>query len=232
LLKEATIDGASQNELLSVLDDRRIDSLYSRFLARCTKNPTQEAQARRLLQIIIAATRPMTVTELDYALSIQTSDKSLSDLKPNLHPSPQNYIRQLCGHFIRCKSGNAYFIHQTARSFLLQHELAMDDTNTSPGPFWHSINPTAAQALLGEICLRYLYFAEFTIIPDEFSDNPWSDSITKERFCSLHPFFLYAASYWQLNVYQSGSDRTSHIEKRAWALQHTKPTLLDLVLCC
>jgi len=60
-----------------VLDDRRIDSLYSRFLAQCTKNPTQEAQARRLLQIIIAATRPMTVTELDYALSVQASDKSL-----------------------------------------------------------------------------------------------------------------------------------------------------------
>jgi hypothetical protein len=95
LLREATIDGASRNELLNVLDDRRIDSLYSRFLARCTKDPTQEAQARRLLQIIIAATRPMTVTELDYALSIQAGDKSVSDLKPKLHPSPENYIRRL-----------------------------------------------------------------------------------------------------------------------------------------
>jgi hypothetical protein len=52
-----------------------------------------------------------------------------------------------------------------------------------------------AHALLGEVCLRYLFFVDFEIVPEEFGDNPWGDNTTKDRFCSSHPFFLYAASY-------------------------------------
>jgi tetratricopeptide (TPR) repeat protein len=116
------------------------------------------------------------------------------------------------------------FCASDCQKLLLKQELATNNTRTCPslGPFWHSIISTAAHALVGEICLRYLFFVDFEIVPEEFGDNPWGDNITKDRFCSSHPFFLYGASYWQLHVYQSGSDRTCLMEEKAWLLCDTR----------
>ena len=100
LLREATEYGASESELLAVLDDRSINSLYAKFLSRCLRKPGVELRAKLLFQIIVAAARPLTLSELDVAIGLQVSDRSLEDLRPNLHKSPENYFRQLCGHFI------------------------------------------------------------------------------------------------------------------------------------
>ena len=222
LLRDATEYGASENELLAVLDDRSIDSLYAKFLARCLRKPGVESRAKVLLQIIVAATRPLTLSELDVAICLQVSDKSLEDLQPNLHSSPENYFRQLCGHFIRCRNGNVYLVHQTARTFLLCQDLEQDVSQTLYGPLWHYIRPTAAQALLGDICSRYLFLTDFKSVPDAFGSNPWADAKTRERFCSSHPFLLYAASHWQYHFRLSGDSLTSAMALNAWTLCDTR----------
>jgi len=174
LLKEATEYGASENESLAVLDDRSIDSLYAKFLSRCLRKPGVESRAKLLLQIIVAAAPVRSLCpNWTSLLALQVSDRSLEDLRPNLHRPPENYFRQLCGHFIRCRNGNVYLVHQTARTFLLRQDLEQNVSQTLYGPLWRFIRPTAAQDLLGDICSRYLFLTDFESIPDPFGSNPW-----------------------------------------------------------
>jgi hypothetical protein len=50
---------------------------------------------------------------------------NLSDLKSALHKPCSSHLRQICGHFLRIRSGKVYLVHQTAREFLLSKGVAM-----------------------------------------------------------------------------------------------------------
>lgn len=72
-MKDATEDGASQHELKAILDDRSIDSIYTTLMDQSTQHPETERKARVLLQIIIAAPRPISLIEMDIAISLRRS---------------------------------------------------------------------------------------------------------------------------------------------------------------
>jgi hypothetical protein len=45
--------------------------------------------------------------------------KSLKELKGKLHKSFKNYLRLLCGHFLRIQRRTIYLVHQTTKKYLL-----------------------------------------------------------------------------------------------------------------
>ncbi|KAK9774282.1 putative Ankyrin repeat protein [Seiridium cardinale] len=129
LLKERAEGGASQRELDMILRSRGVYTIYSVLLA----SKADHTKVRKLLNIILAALEPLTVEELNIALAIQpdhqTFEKSTKPRRPGLktfahierelfYPA-ENYIKTLCGHFVRIIHGKVYLVHQTAREFLL-----------------------------------------------------------------------------------------------------------------
>jgi hypothetical protein len=193
LIQERAEAGASRRELEAILQSRNIDNVYAGLL----NGKGSPVQARKLLSIILAATRPLTLGELNVALAIKpdhdTFQNSLEARKPGFgtfekleldlrHPF-ENYLKSLCGHFLRVIRGKVYFVHETARQFLLREErrgpakpihkepqkkillaAAHPDGSNPKGDenqayvFQHSFDLRLSHALLLELCCTYLYF--------------------------------------------------------------------------
>lgn len=139
LVKERAEAGASRRELEDILHSRDIDTVYAGLLA----GRTDKTQARKLLSLVLAATRPLSVEELSIALAIKPefdtfekaagrrkpTDYSFSDIEDDLVYPFENHIKALCGHFIRVIRNKIYLVHETARDFLLETQEATMNEN-------------------------------------------------------------------------------------------------------
>lgn len=81
--------------------------------------------ARVLLQLIVAATRPLSLQEVNIALTLATqkpSYKSYEALDQDLWPQKnfKSIVRNICGLFVSIHDGKVSLIHQTAREFLVR----------------------------------------------------------------------------------------------------------------
>lgn len=163
LLKDALERGASRRELMEILKTKDIYTIYQRLL-HSSADPTA---AKTMLQIVVAAGRPLTIDEMNnvfaiHASAMLTAEGTLSDLKSELKHPFENYVKSLCGHFLRVIRSTIYLVHQTAREFLLtkppdpSYGKDFLISNSQLGPWQHSIDLPEAHILLLEICIAFL----------------------------------------------------------------------------
>ncbi|XWW98067.1 hypothetical protein V2A60_006063 [Cordyceps javanica] len=128
LLKERAEEGASRRELEEILYSRDIDAIYTVLLD--ANKGQKKARKKKMLSVILAATRPLTIEEMSIALainpahdtfteSISPSRRTFDHVEYELVYPFENHIKSLCGNFIRVIRGKIYLVHQTAREFLL-----------------------------------------------------------------------------------------------------------------
>lgn len=129
LLAEKVETGVSRRELHSILDNRDIDKLYSDLLVM----RPDVAKARKVLSILLAAVRPLTVAQMSIALAVEPDHDILrpanhprrpdystfQDLEDNLVYPFETHLKFICGNFIRIIQNKVYLVHETAREFLL-----------------------------------------------------------------------------------------------------------------
>jgi len=131
LLQEKVEAGASKRELDAVLKTRDIYSIYSQLL----ESKPNHKRARKLLSIILAAARALTLDEISVALAVvpandilrQRREKipleagtlTLDEVEDDMPRPFENHIKSLCGHFVRIIRNKVYLVHETAREFLL-----------------------------------------------------------------------------------------------------------------
>lgn len=128
LIRERAEAGASRRELRAILQSRDIDSVYAGILA----GRSYGWKARKLLSIVLGATRPLSIVELSIALAIKPEvdcldpggqrrpgEYSFTDVEDSLVYPFDNHIVALCGNFVRIIRDKVYLVHETAREFLL-----------------------------------------------------------------------------------------------------------------
>ncbi|KAK4182866.1 ankyrin repeat protein [Podospora australis] len=130
LLEEKVEAGASRRELDDVLNTREIFDIYTRLLESRSNSP----RARKMLSIILAATRALTLDEISVALAVPPQNQSLlnqsrsplqagtlsmTDIEYDMVLPAENHVKSLCGHFVRIIREKVYLVHETAREFLL-----------------------------------------------------------------------------------------------------------------
>lgn len=156
---------------------------YERILSKSKKDP----MVRRALSIILAANRPLTLSEMNIALNVHKTSRSIYDLDVEDDEDFRSRLRTWCGLFVSVHHDKVYFLHQTAREFLLAH--AATPPNVTLEPRWrHSITSQSAHNVLTEICVVYLDFLNDETLPDFDTEN----------FSNLETFgFLdYSARNW------------------------------------
>jgi hypothetical protein len=119
-LREDAENGASEMELIAALGDNSIYALYTKFLDQCVEQCRNLSLVRCFLQILVAAARPLSLGEMDHALSICAAHKSTKDLAPYLHPARESFLKRLGGSVVTFWGNKVRLIHQTACEFLLQ----------------------------------------------------------------------------------------------------------------
>ncbi|OGE46891.1 hypothetical protein PENARI_c093G03713 [Penicillium arizonense] len=153
-----------------------VDEAYEKILSRV---PSRQVDiARKILQIIVAARRPLTTAEMAMALGIATSPQAQTAAKAGLESSQiDKKLRRLCGLFVFINNSKIYLIHQTAREFLVKK------SSSNSVNYLYSWTLTDTEDQMAVICLRYLLMEDL----DQDHDDPCSN---------IRSFLDYSALYW------------------------------------
>ncbi|KAK2599185.1 hypothetical protein QQS21_005376 [Conoideocrella luteorostrata] len=120
-------------------------------------NMNRRLAVRKILSIILAASRPLTVSEMNVAANVDGTVQSFKDIDLEEDEDFELRIRSWCGLFISVHHGKIYFLHQTAREFLLKELSPSSSAVLSSEPRWHkSITARQAHTVLAEVCVYYL----------------------------------------------------------------------------
>ncbi|KAH7231086.1 hypothetical protein BKA59DRAFT_322137 [Fusarium tricinctum] len=137
---------------------RSINEAYEQILNKSKEDP----MVRKALTIILVASRPLTLSEMNVAVNIGYTSQSIHDLDLEEDKDFKTRLRSWCGLFVSINQGNIYFIHQTAREFLLA-DLASPITFSLELHWHHSITTRHAHAVLAELCVLYLNFFNLNV---------------------------------------------------------------------
>lgn len=165
---------------------RSVEDAYDKILSKSRDSK----HTLKLLQLVVAAARPLHVREIAVALAINEAQnrRTYADIMADVanETQLQQQIRDLCGLFVIIVGGRLYLLHQTAKEFLVS-----TCSQVATGLEWrHSINLDTANASLARVCLMFLL-----LLPKPASQEEHiSGSLTKA--CQDFVFLEYAATYW------------------------------------
>jgi ankyrin repeat protein len=163
-----------------------VNDAYEEILNKCHNHQL----TRKALAIILAARRPLTLSEMNIAMNVQDNHRSFYDLDLEEDDDFKSTLRSWCGLFISVHHGKVYFLHQTAREFLLAD---LSSTTVQLETRWHqSIGTHNAHAVLAEQCVFYLNLFNFaksghdsgnnnTTLLD-YSAKNWADHFHEAKF--------------------------------------------------
>jgi len=191
-----------------------VDDAYTTILE---KSPNK-LLAKKLLHIVVAAKRPLTLGEMNIAMNVGDESRSYYDLGLESEDRFKITIRNLCGLFVSVIESKIYLLHQTAKEFLItKSNAATSHTDVQPQlGFWkHSLEPGKSNSILAEACISYLLFSVFEEAPlivykeneedeneeDENEEDENEEDENEEdervmRYCEEHKFLRYSSLYW------------------------------------
>lgn len=156
-----------------------VEEAYDAILSRVKEGDKKTVQ--KLLHIIVAAIRPLTLREMNIALAIEDHNLGYEDLDIENEMRFETSTKQICGLFVSVIDQKVYLIHQTARSYL----IAKNEMLT--GRWKHSLLPAESDLVMAKTCIAYLMFDVF------------SSTIDHKTATSAHSYLDYAASFWAMH---------------------------------
>ncbi|OQE43655.1 hypothetical protein PENCOP_c003G00554 [Penicillium coprophilum] len=140
LVLEELLRCHSRKEIHQILENvpRGMELLYKRTLDSMSQARHGKELAKTILMWAACGIRPLTISELDGALSLDIHDS---------FPRLEESITALCGQLVVVdKYGRVKMVHETAREFLVAGELDSE----------FSIEETRAHTRMAHVCLIYL----------------------------------------------------------------------------
>ena len=186
--------GHAMDQLLEAI--QRIPPSVDKAYERILQKSSDRGKARRLLHIVCGAARPLTLIEMNRALSIH-DDGRLAKLTPS--QSFAGIVRGLCGLFISIRNEKIYLIHQTAKEFLISENVTgeFDRSIDSSNETWkHSLGPTESNLILAKICISYLLspiFESDLLVIDYDNEEPKK---AVNRYIDEYDLLDYSANHW------------------------------------
>ncbi|KAH8695748.1 ankyrin repeat-containing domain protein [Phaeosphaeriaceae sp. PMI808] len=173
-----------------------IDEAYSRILSKSRNSD----KARKILHIIVAAARPLTLREMALALDLQGSHRSYGDLDLDLELGADDRfrekVREICGLFLTIIDSRLYLLHQTAKEFLVQSDTANSSEGVHMDLKWkHSLRPQESHRILTEICIWYLLL-------EDFENSPLGEDRSLSQYVEDYIFLDYSAKHWAAHFCQ------------------------------
>ncbi|KAJ5999891.1 hypothetical protein N7481_000300 [Penicillium waksmanii] len=179
-----------------------VNAAYNKILSRI---PFEQVDTvRKILQIVVAARRPLTIREMAMALGIAICPQSRTAADAEIDPVHLDQkLRRLCGLFVFTNNSKIYLVHQTAREFLIRNELSHPPISA------YSCNLEDTEEQMAQICLRYLSM-------DVLENNEEKTNVDTQSFLN------YSAIYWADHV--RSMSQTADREVDDLVLQLYNPT--------
>ncbi|KAL8724506.1 MAG: hypothetical protein Q9181_006794 [Wetmoreana brouardii] len=189
----------TQDDIAGIANNlpENVDEAYTAILE---KSPNKY-RARKLLHIILAAVRPLTLQEAIEALVIEEWHQWYNDLDLWQLSEASDKIKNMCGLFVSVVDSKIYLIHQTAREFLLREEDGDPSSlsrDSSLGNWKKSFSITEANVQMAKACIWYLELHDFAISKLEDTDDvdEYIDDFTSLSYAAVNwaAHFTYAKS--------------------------------------
>jgi hypothetical protein len=131
-----------------------VNAAYEKILSRVPFK--QVKTVRKILQMIVAARRPLSTQEMAIGLDLAFHPQSLP-AKEKLDPTDLGIkLRRLCGLFVFIKNSRIYLIHQTAREFLISKRNGRPESTK----WQQSVNLQEANLAFSQVCMTCLQHCE------------------------------------------------------------------------
>lgn len=118
-----------------------VDAAYEKVLLQ---TPSR-SQTSAILHIIIAATRPLTLKEMQIASVVNLECRNMEDLDLEKEKDFKLRLRKECGLFVTVQDQRVYLIHQTAKEFLVSKDIRQEPT--TPAGAHHSVRDYGLEEL-------------------------------------------------------------------------------------
>ena len=173
---------------------------YEKILKKCEDGQS----ANKIFKILLAAGRTLTIEEMQLAFEIDETSVSLSDIDLEGVNQFARRLRDICGLFISIHIGKVYFIHQTARQFLLRSQGtgSNHETCSYENIFAHSISVREAHLMLAQQCISYIKLRDWKERPPELKKLVQTESKPDGALYTIHEtsFHEYASFHWTFHV--------------------------------
>ncbi|KAJ4245978.1 hypothetical protein NW762_013722 [Fusarium torreyae] len=174
----------NKTKLISITSQlpQTVDEAYDRIMSK-TRN---RVKATKMLHLILAAERPLTLTEMSVALELEGQHHMFKSLDLEPEGRFREKIRDLCG-LVTVIDSRVFLLHQTVKEFLVSSTTT---TVSHKDLIWkQTLNPGSSNSILAHACIRYLLLADLNCRFLKLAQS----SPSKER---RNDFIDYAANYW------------------------------------
>ena len=178
-----------------------------RVLLRLSPQPEQ---ASKLLHIVVAAVRPLTLREVIKALNVEDTNKSREEIPLLSETDFKKYIDNLCGSMVNVYHGKVLLAHQTVKQWWSSKKPLVPLHRQLDTPSKENVlssEPVESHRVLARICLIYL--ASDVLEDDLLPINSAEDSTRHEigleyedrrrqilKYAESQDLMNYAALHW------------------------------------
>ncbi|KAL8375128.1 hypothetical protein RB599_001725 [Gaeumannomyces hyphopodioides] len=211
----------------------KLDRLYDSILRRSAAPDA----LLRVLSVIAASRRALTLDEINIALAVRSDDSLVSQVQQRCQFDIARRLYAVCGPFIRIGNGTVSFIHQTAAEFLVRSpDVPRSPVDGGVYRYKACLDVVGVNRCLAEICVVYLVLADVASgglpshrqadrdvmdMGEENVDNgngptfEETDSLTVWQSRRGGSLFDYAAKHWGThchlgNISSSASSAAGH----------------------
>jgi hypothetical protein len=185
-----------------------VEDAYDKILSR---SPDKN-MARKLLHMVLAAKRPLTLEEMAAAMTIRRNHTLYSQLKIESRRTLRIWVRELCGLFVSIVDDKIYLLHQTATEFLVERvedresqndHLEEDNTRYE----WRdSFSPGSSNLILGSVCAQLLLFPGVVDdVGEHFGDLVSKKPESLEPLDKNYPLLSYSVEHWAAHLRDASS---------------------------
>lgn len=199
LIEGSLSDGvAAMNELIDDLPSGITES-YDTLLQRCP----DRRFARRVLEVVLVARRPLTLDEISFPLGWRKDVSSYSNFEMETADRLIQTLPSRCGLMVSIIQSKIYFIHHTVKDYLLEK----DDLNPLANGNWQrSFDLKQSHSLMLMICFKCIAFSNIrwdranvygSLLPEDdrnMEPNPYCQVFIKQQKLPL--FLSYSVIHW------------------------------------
>ncbi|KAL5613956.1 hypothetical protein FOVSG1_003019 [Fusarium oxysporum f. sp. vasinfectum] len=160
-----------------------VNEAYERILCRTFSTE----KATRMLHLILAAKRPLTLGEMIVALELQQHHQSIDDIELEPEDRFRDKIRDICG-LVTVNESRIFLLHQTVKEFLISMDHS-EPASPSSLSWKHSILANDPNMTLTSVCVWCLLLNHPR--KDQYTAVPPPSTHTKKN-----AFISYAAKHW------------------------------------
>ncbi|KJR82158.1 ankyrin repeat-containing protein [Sporothrix schenckii 1099-18] len=183
-----------------------VDAAYERMLS---SSPDKE-KAKRLLHFLVAALRPLTVEELNFALALLPHHRNYDEVVMIPEARFREHIRELCGLLVTVIDSKVYLLHQTVKEFLVwDKDIDSEEASSTHGPrlVWkYSLHGQESQQIIANACMRSLHLHD-------------TEEMLSSAKSTTNTFLLYSAHYW-VNHFLASETKASDAALALVSMRH------------